>query len=352
MCVIAFVEKDGKRPSADQIKQMYERNPEGAGIAWREADGKKKQIRTIIHKGLNLEEILELSAKVPTPFVTHFRISTCGDKFSKRLTHPFVVDAESPLLLHGSISQPVLFHNGSWTNWENKILDLAIKGGWKIPEGNWSDSRAMAWAAAMAGFGILEFINEKALVFGTDFIKMFGRGWTRHSDGFIVSNEFWETKANFHRGSGGGYHTTPPASLTQTKTTPEGSKEDTGGSSGPAEPFREGGESGCKRDQGLDDAKDHRDLVSVSQQDETRKKDLESAVSTAETALQNTQSRTANAGTTRIGGGRDESVWARGINKKKWSRTGSNGSYVPEESEYEFNRRMLNKTLGILPGLM
>lgn len=194
MCVIAVVEKDGKRPSKEHIDAFWEKNPEGAGIAW--LDGKK----VIFQKGLTLGEIQDLVKTAPKPFAAHFRISTCGGIY-KRLTHPFIVSEESPLTLKGSSSDPVLFHNGIWPNWERRAVDICTYTGWKLPEGPWSDSRLMAWFASHVGLGIIDLIAEDkqrivTLNPSTGLIHMSGDWKELESDGFWVSNELWQSCMN------------------------------------------------------------------------------------------------------------------------------------------------------------
>lgn len=189
MCVIAAVDKEGKRPSQGQVDAMWQKNPDGGGIAW--LDGKK----VVFQKGLNLGEIQDLIKAVPKPFVAHFRISTCGG-VTKRLTHPFLVQEDCPLILKGATSSPVLFHNGVWGNWERKMEDICIRTGWKLPTGIWSDSRAMAWIASHIGLGFLEFVAQGSgqrivSLDPVEGINLYGDWKFREHDKFWVSNESW-----------------------------------------------------------------------------------------------------------------------------------------------------------------
>lgn len=189
MCVIAAVDKSGKRPSPGQIDAMWQRNPEGGGLAW--LDGKK----VVFQKGLNLGEIQDLIKMVPQPFVAHFRISTCGG-VTKRLTHPFLVQDDCPLILKGATTSPVLFHNGVWGNWEKKMEDICIRTGWKIPTGIWSDSRAMAWIASHIGLGFLEFVAQGSgqrivTLDPVEGINLYGDWKFREQDKFWTSNDSW-----------------------------------------------------------------------------------------------------------------------------------------------------------------
>lgn len=195
MCVIMIAESEEGRPNGDQIKAMFEANSEGAGVAW-QAEG-----RVHWEKGLKLERAIELALTVPAPFVAHFRISTCGGS-GPLVTHPFIVDKQSPLVIKGSAKAHLLFHNGHWGQWKDKIFDTAVKHKIPLPTGTWTDSRAMAWMAAVYGLGILEFIDEKAAVIGpTGEVETFGSGWKYMPDGFWVSNTGWEYRAKKAQGS-------------------------------------------------------------------------------------------------------------------------------------------------------
>jgi hypothetical protein len=62
----------------------------------------------------------------------------------------------------------------------------------KVPEGKWSDTRVMAWLAFMHGHNILEFIDEKVIIFSLKKIEIFHPdGWFRVND-LLVSNRHWE----------------------------------------------------------------------------------------------------------------------------------------------------------------
>jgi len=197
MCVILVA--DEVRPNEDMVDAAFECNKYGAGIAWRN-DGK-----VYWKKGLNLDEIQEEVKKAPLPFISHFRIPSVGGP-STTLCHPFPVDINTDLALTGSTKGSVLFHNGTWSDWKNFSMQTALKspGVTTLPKGRWSDSRAMAWVTAIYGLGILEWIDEKSVVFGPEGdIHMFGGPWDVE-EGIWVSNKGWKSKY---------YHGQIPASL-------------------------------------------------------------------------------------------------------------------------------------------
>lgn len=190
MCVISLSNK--ARPSEEMVEKMYNANDHGAGIAWREGDGKDRKVKW--EKGLDLEEIQKLIAKVPMPFVAHFRIASCGGQVPA-LTHPFPISRDVQLALSGTTKGYVLFHNGHWGNYKSEAMKAAQSFGQKVPTDKWSDSRTMAWMAHLYGLGILEFIDEKCIAFGPDDLEIVGKlghsDWSQVNDVW-VSNRHWE----------------------------------------------------------------------------------------------------------------------------------------------------------------
>ena len=186
MCVIVISEVT--RPTEEQITKMWDTNDHGAGIAWRENGAVQWR------KGLDLEGIKNLCAEVPMPFVAHFRIASSGGQRAD-LTHPFPIEKSVPLALTGSTKGNVMFHNGHWTRWQDVMLETTGRGFAKIPVGKWSDSRAMAFLAAIHGIGYLELLdNQKWVVFGPGTCEV-SAGWSKINEGFYASNKHWETKA-------------------------------------------------------------------------------------------------------------------------------------------------------------
>ena len=183
MCVIAIV--DDTRPNERHVEAMWDANDHGGGVAWFE-DGKVKW-----DKGLELVHMQEYVKTLPTPFVMHFRIASCGGR-SPLLTHPFVINPEVPLELEGSSAEdPILFHNGHLQQWEEMTVNYSARRGYKIPKGKWSDTRAVALIAAHYGTGILDFLHQKFVVMDplTQDIETYGD--FTFSDGFLVSNQYW-----------------------------------------------------------------------------------------------------------------------------------------------------------------
>ena len=104
-------------------------NPDGDGVAWVENGA------VVWEKALSLGGRLDaLVAKVPLPFVVHYRIATAGG-VSNQLCHPFVIAPGSPLAEKGATDVGVLFHNGHAFGFDAAHEHL---------EGPVSDSRGVA----------------------------------------------------------------------------------------------------------------------------------------------------------------------------------------------------------------
>lgn len=189
MCVLLVADK--RRPTEIELEKMALQNPDGAGIAWRDTEKGHKVVKW--EKGLTLDQMKVYCTELPLPFVGHFRIGTCGGKIPE-MTHPFPVERNASLALIGQIEGYVLFHNGHWGAYKDRGLDGAIKNKVKVPDGKWSDTRVMAWLAHLHGHAVLEFIDEKVILFGSDKIEIFHPdGWSRVND-LLVSNRIWETR--------------------------------------------------------------------------------------------------------------------------------------------------------------
>ena len=196
MCVIAIVSKI--RPSERMVEKMWEKNPEGGGVAWREG-GKVKW-----RKSLDLGEMKEACVELPLPYVAHFRIASTGG-VKDELTHPFAVDDfEKSLDLQGETDGRVLFHNGTWTDWKRVLFETAAGWGRPIPEGRWNDTRAMAWVTSLFGKAFLDILDEKAVLFSpTDTPIILGHGW-RQVDGIWCSNDLFQNN-HYYSSGGSGY---------------------------------------------------------------------------------------------------------------------------------------------------
>jgi len=189
MCVI-FGAFKGERPTEEMIRLGFVKNNAGGGAAWRE-NGKVRYM-----KGMTLSEVQVINKHLPFPYVLHLRNPSTGTAIGPFATQPFVVSEDADFTLKGEAPQGVLFHNGFWSDWRNKILEAAINGGWKLPDGPWTDTRALAIMAHHVGGGALEFADEKLIWFKEHDIRIYGpvgghRGWVQVNK-ILCSNRDWE----------------------------------------------------------------------------------------------------------------------------------------------------------------
>lgn len=242
MCVIAVCED--ARLTDEQVGQMYDSNSHGGGVAWRErytreqiAEDKNWRLRRALRdadvnlddieadeipfvhwsKGHSKKSMIELNQTLPLPYVMHFRVPSHGTSKSILACHPFAINEEASCGFEGVIYGHVLFHNGLWTNWKDKMQNIAMSGHVWIPPGPWSDSRGLAWSAYHLGIGFLEMADTKIVAFGPqdEDIEVFGEWDAIKNQGaedksklfdILVSNKGWErTTTTHHHGHNHGY---------------------------------------------------------------------------------------------------------------------------------------------------
>lgn len=199
MCVIFAVPDRDVHVPADMLRKGDAANPHGAGLAWID----RGKVRFV--KGLkDADSVMALleRKRIRAPYIVHFRIPTVGHGVDY-LTHPFPLDGGVGM---AGTAKAVLFHNGHWSKWQESLLRVALStSGGMLPDGEWSDSRAMAWIAGRCGINVLSLIDEKVAVLTPQGIHFFGTGWSNH-DGVWASNAHWK----FERQSS--YYTSAPYS--------------------------------------------------------------------------------------------------------------------------------------------
>jgi len=198
MCVIAILRK--ARLTEDQVSLMYDSNDSGGGAAWRElGDNNEPAVRW--SKGNSKEEMVELNKTLPFPYVLHFRVPSGGTSKSLLACHPFVIDDDATCHYEGITKNFVLFHNGFWRDWEDKLQNISISGFVKIPPGPWSDSRGLALAANHLGRGFLSLTKERIAALGPGDLDLEAYGnWETIENPddngelqkILVSNKIWD----------------------------------------------------------------------------------------------------------------------------------------------------------------
>jgi len=223
MCVIAVCEH--ARLTDEQVNLMWEANKFGGGVAWRDKDSDGRDV-VKWEKGLTREQMVEFNKTLPLPYVLHFRIPSTGTSQSYLACHPFQIDENATIGFEGQAPPRegdavrettgyVLFHNGFWSQWKDKLQTIAFNGYRFLPGGPWSDSRGLAWAAHHLGFGLLEMIDERVVCFGPgEFdIEVFG-SWSviknpdenGEEQKILVSNKSWEKSTPPYYTGGGRHH--------------------------------------------------------------------------------------------------------------------------------------------------
>lgn len=194
MCVIMIASK--VRPSDEMVTRAFEHNRDGAGIAWRERT-RNGEVEVVWKKDLDLDAVKELCKNVPMPYVAHFRVASVGG-VKGSLTHPFEVNVEAGTALEGRTRGSMLFHNGHWGGWADKALDAAINSNNRIPAGDWSDTRAIAWMVHIYGPGFMEFLTgQKGVLFSPQATNVFtGNGWDKINDVWCSNDFFWKGRSH------------------------------------------------------------------------------------------------------------------------------------------------------------
>jgi len=185
------------------ITKAWNHNSHGGGMAWREPAEDGEGVEVVWKKSLNLEQMLQMAADLPLPYVMHFRIASVGGK-NPYLTHPFPIEESGRNPLEGRTKGQVLFHNGHWTDWKRMYLDGALRYAKKMPSGALSDTRAMAWLASFMGNGLVDFIEEKGVAFGPDNVETFwGAGWSIVEDIWVSNESFLKSGGHNWTRTGG-----------------------------------------------------------------------------------------------------------------------------------------------------
>jgi len=111
MCVIAVSKRGAKQPNVEQLRNMFENNPDGAGYMYAR-DGV-----VVIHKGfMDFDDyyrtILEERFTKNDPVVYHFRISTQAG-VNPQMTHPFPLTSNRELCEELDVECGIgIAHNG------------------------------------------------------------------------------------------------------------------------------------------------------------------------------------------------------------------------------------------------
>jgi hypothetical protein len=149
MCLI--LNSQSGRPKEEYIENAIDSNGDGNGCAFKE-NGYLRYL-----KGFDMKEAKKLARELPIGFTMHMRIATVGGPIPE-LIHPFPVRIDSPLKQEGKANK-LLFHNGCYPDWRKALLaHLTPKV--KLPDGPFSDTRAIAILTALHGKNFLKLITS------------------------------------------------------------------------------------------------------------------------------------------------------------------------------------------------
>lgn len=115
MCIIAVKPRGKEVPSDSILRQMFTRNPDGAGIMYASLEHKvviSKGFMTFDDFHAEVERIKSITDTVEVPMVFHFRIKTHGVK-DETNTHPFPISDKVEHLKALDVTAPIgVAHNG------------------------------------------------------------------------------------------------------------------------------------------------------------------------------------------------------------------------------------------------
>lgn len=196
MCIIAVCLKRKMTPG--EVHECWKTNDDGAGIAWMEND------KVRVKKGFMKEDDFKaFYQEFPENIehVAHFRTSTAHGVVPE-LTHPFVINTDSPNVIEYEGDDSVLFHNGIWSDWEKQTFQFFLNNGVRVPDGVWSDSRALAVICNRLGTNVLALVSGKfAIVTKTG---IFVRGDYEREEGILFSNSGYKSWGRTYASDGYG----------------------------------------------------------------------------------------------------------------------------------------------------
>jgi len=188
-----------------EIRDAFDMNDDGAGFAWSTADGFINYSKGYMTANDIIAAYKEKGMRKILPHVVHFRNAT--SRVCPELTHPYIVDYDSPNITEYQGQLPLLFHNGVLSNWKGMMLDFFMNNKLVIPDGDFSDTRFMAIMTAHLGKNVLPMLNAGKFVFMTNDIIDITGDFT-NDNGILYSNlsykRAYRDKGGVHTSSGGG----------------------------------------------------------------------------------------------------------------------------------------------------
>jgi len=187
MCLLIVAETEF--PSEAVLKIGEQQNGDGGGLAWVK-DG-------LVHykKNVKAAEMMEF-AKLEPPFIFHFRKASSGPK-KPELCHPFPISRKSELHLEGTTNIGVLAHNGHFPQYSGLLLN-SLSPRTPLPEGDWSDTRAMAYLTALYGDSFLNLTDEKIAILTPTGVTVYApHRWVTHGALKLSNDPFTGSATKF-----------------------------------------------------------------------------------------------------------------------------------------------------------
>ena len=201
MCIIAVKPKGVEPPSKEILKTMFERNSDGAGVAYNQNN------KLYIVKGLmTKDDFIQICESIPkeSAVIYHARIQTSGG-ICKELTHPFPItnDIKKQRKTFLKIDKgEAIAHNGIFSEFEKKELNNDTtqfisnylyslkKMKDKIGESVLDDDLELIINKLCGCSNKIAIINEKGQ------IRRYGSGWI-YDNGIYYSNHTYERYQSF-----------------------------------------------------------------------------------------------------------------------------------------------------------
>lgn len=198
MCILIAKPAGVEKPSKEIMKNCWDNNPDGAGIAW--SDGRKLFLRKGMMKWSDFEKTYDELELKNAPAIIHFRIATHGTVKPEN-THPFNVN-ESVIAAHNGVL--TVKNEGDWTDSETffKRICAPILKSYSI-----ESKEFQLCVQALIGTSKLAFITERG--------KIITYGHFNEHEKVLYSNLSYEKKKPYYdynynyggRGSyGSGFH--------------------------------------------------------------------------------------------------------------------------------------------------
>lgn len=203
MCVIAYKKKDVNLPADSTFESMWNDNPDGAGVMWRDNESGKIKFAKGFMKKKKFKRWLNQNRKWlnESECAFHFRITTNGGT-SKGNCHPFVCDASVDSHILSGAADCVMMHNGVLPVVPRKAsisdsAELALRiGRWEDPVEPMNDIKEL-------------FVGNRIIIMSTKGTFFYGDKWEAPlKDGIYYSNNYFvfgDRYFNLRYGGGNNY---------------------------------------------------------------------------------------------------------------------------------------------------